>query len=157
MELEKLPEGKVCNCCGEYKLLEEFHKGNGKFGHRGECKLCCKKKYEDGVKGEERKEKRRIAQKIRRQDPKYKQHEYNQDKLTRSTNYDSIKKTLLRSAKQRAKNKGLEFTITIEDFELPEVCPLLNIPLKVNEGLADSNSYSLDRKDSSKGYVKDNV
>jgi hypothetical protein len=51
-------------------------------------------------------------------------------------------------AKYRAKQKGREFTITKEDIVIPDICPLLGTPMK---------SPSLDRIDSSKGYVKGNV
>lgn len=42
---------------------------------------------------------------------------------------NSYKKSILRSAQQRAKIRGLEFNIGLKDFEVPELCPLLNIPL----------------------------
>jgi hypothetical protein len=38
-----LPKSKVCNKCGEEKLLEEFDKqAKGKYGKRATCKLCRK-------------------------------------------------------------------------------------------------------------------
>jgi len=51
-------------------------------------------------------------------------------------------------AKYRAKQKSLEFKITKEDIVIPDTCPLLGIPM---------TSPSLDRIDSSKGYIKGNV
>jgi hypothetical protein len=61
-------------------------------------------------------------------------------------------------ARKRAANKGLEFTIDVEDIVLPTVCPYLGIELKVNTGKGfQPDSYSLDRIDSSKGYVKGNI
>ena len=49
------------------------------------------------------------------------------EKMANDSN--SYKKSILRSAQQRAKIRGLEFNIGLKDFEVPELCPLLNIPL----------------------------
>ncbi len=60
----------------------------------------------------------------------------------------------------RAKRRGLKCTITIEDIEsvMVDVCPVLDIPLTVNElGSSRDNSYSLDRIDNNKGYVPGNI
>ena len=51
-------------------------------------------------------------------------------------------------AKYRAKQKGLDFNITKEDIIIPDTCPLLGTPME---------SPSLDRIDSTKGYIKGNV
>ena len=54
------------------------------------------------------------------------------------------------SAKKRAKLKGLEFNIELEDIpEIPKYCPVLGIEIKSN----DTNAPL----DSSKGYKKGNV
>jgi len=65
---------------------------------------------------------------------------------------------LLIAAKLRARKSGLPFTITRYDIRIPLVCPLLGIPIIQNIGKGRSNnSPSLDRKDNSKGYTKENV
>ena len=66
---------------------------------------------------------------------------------------------MVRSAKQRALKKGLDFNITYEDFEIPERCPLLGIPLikHVGDGNAKDDSPSLDRIKPELGYIKGNV
>jgi hypothetical protein len=65
---------------------------------------------------------------------------------------------LLESARRRAKVKGLEINIGIEDIVVPEYCPLLNIKLEPGEDHAfNLNSPSLDRIDNEKGYIKGNV
>lgn len=68
-------------------------------------------------------------------------------------------KCILRAARERAKSKGIEFSIVEEDIVIPDVCPLLNIPLEssIGKGGASNNSPSLDRIDNTKGYVKGNV
>ena len=64
------------------------------------------------------------------------------------------------SAKRRAKKKGFEFNITLDDIpQIPDVCPVLGIPIIINVGehCPSDNSPSLDRIDSSKGYIKGNI
>ena len=64
-----------------------------------------------------------------------------------------------RRAKARAVRKDLDFNIEIEDIEIPKMCPILKIPLFVSTGKSGAykNSPSLDRIDSSKGYIKGNI
>jgi hypothetical protein len=65
---------------------------------------------------------------------------------------------LLRSAKWRAKQSGIKCTITVDDIKVPEVCPVLNIPITVAYGKENkANSPTLDRIDSRQGYVPGNV
>lgn len=59
-------------------------------------------------------------------------------------------------ARTRARQKGIEFTITKDDVIIPEVCPILEVPLLKGDGYLP-NSMSLDRVDNSKGYVPGNV
>lgn len=64
-----------------------------------------------------------------------------------------------RRAKARAKENGREFTLKISDIVIPELCPILGIPLVCFEGRSGGqfDSPALDRKDSSKGYTPDNI
>ena len=66
-------------------------------------------------------------------------------------------KELYRAAKRRAKNKLLEFSITLEDIVVTESCPILQIPLIVGQDKIHDSSPSLDRIDNSKGYISGNV
>ena len=70
-----------------------------------------------------------------------------------------LENRMLNGARARAKKAGRDFNITIEDIVVPEFCPLLNIPLFIADGRTSvkSNSASLDRIDSTKGYIKGNV
>jgi len=71
---------------------------------------------------------------------------------------DSFKRMVLGRCKERAKNKGIEFNITIEDIIVPKYCPILNIELKpFNKQGGSYNSPSIDRIDNSKGYIKGNI
>jgi hypothetical protein len=67
-------------------------------------------------------------------------------------------KKLLKNAKVRAKRKGQVFNITIDDIIIPEYCPYLKCKL-TNIGSTEVNptDASIDRIDSSKGYIKGNI
>lgn len=69
----------------------------------------------------------------------------------------NLPRGLWANAKRRAAERGLEFTITKEDVHIPDICPVLGIPLAVGNGTAQSNSASLDRIDNSLGYIPGNV
>lgn len=62
---------------------------------------------------------------------------------------------LFNSTKSTALHRGLEHNIDIDDIVFPEKCPVFGIPL-LKSG-RENNSPSVDRVDSSKGYVKGNV
>lgn len=65
---------------------------------------------------------------------------------------------LLYAARKRAKTKGIEFNLTLEDIAIPEYCPALGLRLEPVRGMTGHDaSPSLDRIDNSKGYVKGNV
>jgi hypothetical protein len=61
-------------------------------------------------------------------------------------------------AKSNAQQRKHEFNLDVEDIIIPTHCPFLNVELSFN--VEDNNShnyYSIDRIDSSKGYVKGNI
>ena len=64
---------------------------------------------------------------------------------------------LLQSAKGRAKKKGWDFDIDESDIVIPPFCPVLGIELTTRMDGNKDSSPSLDRIDSSKGYIKGNV
>lgn len=64
---------------------------------------------------------------------------------------------MVRNAKWESKKKNIPFDITPKDLEVPLICPVLGIPIKVSEGLYNDNSPSLDKIKPSLGYVKNNV
>jgi hypothetical protein len=70
---------------------------------------------------------------------------------------NTIEANMLDRSRSRAKRKGFEHNIDINDIIIPDVCPLLNIPLFQGTDNVCPNSPTLDRIDSNKGYVKGNV
>jgi len=67
---------------------------------------------------------------------------------------------MINSARNRAKKKNIYFDLKPSDIVIPDVCPVLGIPIGIRstgkQGFSD-DSASLDRFDNNKGYVKDNV
>lgn len=59
--------------------------------------------------------------------------------------------------RNRARSKGLDFDLTADDIVVPEYCPILGIKLIVVGGHFTAASPSVDRVDSSRGYVRGNV
>ena len=72
-----------------------------------------------------------------------------------SRNYrkENIEKRLLLGARTRSKELNLDFNIDLEDIIVPELCPILNVPMV----LKTRHAPSLDRINPNKGYIKGNV
>lgn len=85
-------------------------------------------------------------------DTKYNTSEYRKNLRVRNR-----LRNMVINAKSRAKISGLEFNITIKDLFIPLICPLLGISITVDNHSNKSTSPSIDRIDSSKGYIKGNV
>ena len=67
-------------------------------------------------------------------------------------------KRMLSGAKQRSKEKNLVFDLHYEDIQIPNICPVLRIPLiPSGDGTHNDNSPSLDRRIPYLGYTKGNV
>jgi len=68
------------------------------------------------------------------------------------------KRIMLKAARIRARKKGIPFSITEHDFEVPEKCPVLGIKLVRGEQSGHSDaSPSIDRIVPELGYVPGNV
>jgi len=163
---------KKCSKCGEVKGLEDF------CGSK--CKICVKrykKEYYEKNKSkiknynsthyEHNKEKvKKIAATYRKNNKdiiKERKAKYYYDNRIKEREKrliyrkDNIKKIMFLEAKKRAIKKNIEFTITLDDIILNDICPLLNIEMGVYNNTASGNSYSLDRILLNKGYVKGNI
>ena len=60
---------------------------------------------------------------------------------------------LLHSTKYNAKAKGFEWSLSRKDIIIPDRCPVFNTPFQYNTWF----SMSVDRIDSTKGYISGNV
>lgn len=68
-------------------------------------------------------------------------------------------KALFNSARQRAREKGLDFQIEVSDIVIPRVCPVFGIKLKPMRG-GDGDwqcAPTVDRINSNIGYLKSNI
>ena len=65
---------------------------------------------------------------------------------------------ILKGARKRADNLGLEFTLTRDNIpDVPSSCPLLGFTLERGGVSSRENSPALDRIDSKVGYIPSNV
>lgn len=69
---------------------------------------------------------------------------------------------ILRNVKYSAKRRGIKYTLTMDDLEIPTHCPLLGVPLEYRKfdepaNFNSNNWATVDRFDNSKGYIKGNV
>jgi hypothetical protein len=64
---------------------------------------------------------------------------------------------MLYDAKSRAKRYGWPFNLDKSDVVIPDVCPVLGIPILRGQGAHGPNSPTLDRMQPHLGYVKGNV
>lgn len=139
---------KICKKCNKQKNAIYFHKDQRTSdGLYRWCK-ACKKEYDA---------KYRLEYNSRPEVIEYFSSEaYRQRRMRQYTK--NLGRRLYVIAKYRSHDRNLEFDIKPEDIHLPELCPLLNIPLyyEIKKGM-NWNAPSLDRIDSSKGYVKGNV
>lgn len=85
-----------------------------------------------------------------------KYREYGRDYAARKTVHNP-RQVMLERARSRAAALGREFTLTVDDIVIPSHCPILGLPLVQNKGKLGGDSASLDRLDSTRGYVPGNV
>lgn len=78
------------------------------------------------------------------------------EKLNKDWKVDAAK-LLYKNIKSRCKRTGREFSIDLEDISIPEKCPVFGFDLKREDKKTWMCAPSVDRIDSSKGYIKGNV
>lgn len=159
--LKRYFTGKPC----KHGHVAERHVGTGGCIP---CRLAFEKtsqsrhKYTTSDKGQESRnksqEKYNLTDKARARGQRWRSK--NPEKL--KENYLKLKREnperlILATVKSRAKDRNLEFNLDIGDIIIPDFCPILKIPLFVGDTKHCDNSPSLDRSDSSKGYIKGNV
>ena len=143
-------KSKVCSKCNKDKPLEEYNKNKtGRFGRLSFCK-ACKSEYD------------------KRPDQRQRRLEYARERGYTEADHNYYYKRrieqpewyLYSSAKRRAKKRGVEFDIVVDDIFIPTHCPILGIELSFEGGVpgkASDFSPSLDRIDSTKGYIEGNI
>jgi hypothetical protein len=176
------PEGhKGCTVCLGVLPFDEFYaKAKGAFGLNAWCKECHRRKTR---KNPERSFKRHSAEEIASWPEGCKVcnrcHEvlplesfdahssalfgrYPTCKDCRKPGSKALwagvpdERRILQRTKSRAAAKGIPFDLVLEDIVIPEVCPVLGVPLVRGEKDSDY-APSIDRMDPAKGYVQGNV
>ena len=125
---EKPNRYKVCNSCEQSLNLSKFSLIE-KWNINSDTKNTCKK----------------CSIKIRQT-----------EKLNRDWKVDAAR-LLYKNIKSRCKRMGREFSIYIKDIIIPEKCPVFGFELKREDRETWMCAPSVDRIDSSKGYIKGNV
>jgi len=89
---------------------------------------------------------------------RYEKHKFKilENQKQRRKTFTGWRKMAWQSARARTNRQGIEFSITENDIpEVPEVCPILGIPLEF--GTSGQGAASLDRIDNTRGYIKNNL
>lgn len=144
-----------CSSCKEEKSCSEFYVDRShKRGYQYRCKTCSRLRVSQYHKDNREvildkwKSKRDSLTAAERQEIAQKQQDwYRKD----------IRQRLLDRAKERSKKLELTCDLEIDDIVIPTKCPLLETPFKYGSRHDKWQTYSLDRIDNSKGYVKGNV
>lgn len=160
---------KICTGCKLQLPIEKFSWQNKKLLiKRPRCKNCLSIYYKNHYSNN--KEKYQIAQK------KHYSLSANKDKKrARSLAYKNSdlegwnerkrkcaerrphEKKILSSARDRAREQNLSFSIKEKDIIIPKLCPVLGIPLQKAKGQPNNNSPSIDRINPKFGYIPSNI
>lgn len=137
-------ENRVClNCGKEWKVLTAKDRIGKKIKKHYFCSECSKTLTEW---------KKKKIMKQKREG--FKERLYEEKRKSRLNN---IQNCIWAKAKQRAKKYGLDFNIDISDIQIPDICPILEVPLKYGTKGDYEYSPSIDRIDTTKGYIKGNI
>lgn len=83
----------------------------------------------------------------------YRTHRDKNRMRTQKWNDENPEKYLFKAARDRAKKKNLDFDLKLSDIVIPEFCPILRVRFEKYTDYA----ASVDRIDSTKGYVSGNI
>lgn len=134
---------KMCKCCDLLKDVSEFYKGSSRpDGLQIYCKGCTRVKSRESMRRKRADPVRNAAHQV-------------QKKQWRNANVTS---EMWSASKKRAAKAGMPHTISRDDIIVPEMCPVLGIPLQYGEGRGPKPyAPSLDRIVPEMGYVPGNV
>lgn len=127
---------QTCGVCGKRRRDSSFYpdpRHNGKL--RSYCKECARAQRKNW----------------------YRTHRAHRMVTSNAYRRANRERYLVIAARNRAKHKGIEFNLTVEDIFIPETCPLLGIELFRGNGVLRDSSPTLDRIDPNIGYLPQNV
>jgi len=143
---------RKCNHCQEVKSAENFAKNPRYIGGLNTwCKKCS-----NLIRSEKNYHIQSNLNKKERinNDPDYRKKILEQKRVNSRINF---KTTMISNAKRRALEKNLEFTITAEDLNIPEFCPILKILFTLGTKGDYEYTPSIDRINNNLGYTKENI
>lgn len=139
---------KTCNSCSQEKSLNEFKPYKDRKGaicHLNFCKECLNIRY---------RESQRLRYHAQTKTQKKKYLARNKECRKNWTTEEKV----FRNLRSNYRKRGHVFELEFEDIlPLPTHCPVLGIALKTNKKIAGEDSYSIDRINNTKGYVKGNI
>lgn len=144
-----------CTICKITKSFESFHKNKDRrTGYLTICKECSSNQSKERYANDsDYREKCCATNRLYITNNKVKVKERKRHYI--QDNYEQI---ILKRSKDRAKLNYIEHTITLEDIIIPATCPYLEVPLTRLQGQGQlPTNASIDRIDSSKGYIKGNI
>lgn len=137
-----------CKKCSTEKPESEWY-----YSVRGRDSMCksCRREYRKDIK-------RGYQKTYYQKNKKYYQNlnkEFfdNNPEYHKKWNRRKPENRLLMNARKRARERGLEFNLELSDINIPTNCPILKVPMVIGTPTAPS----IDRIDSSKGYIKGNI
>lgn len=137
-----MEEKKICKRCKQEKSVLEFYSNN-------RCQ-ACKDYMDEYYKTHRQKEIKRALKNINKD--RVKTNKYKRELMRKNpVGY------MLQRIRSRAKISGISFSLLKEDIVIPTHCPILGIPLQINDTTVGPGSPSLDRIVPEIGYVKGNV
>ena len=132
-----------------------------RYVSNGHCVECDKKRREaNSEKYREYHRKRYEANPEKNRERARKWREANPEKSrerSRKWGKANPEKRFLIHAKNRARKKGVPFSLTPQDITIPARCPVFGTKLLQGKGKVGPNSPTLDRIEPSLGYVKGNI
>jgi hypothetical protein len=148
---------RQCSKCQETKTRADFPRGGTKSdGLSSWCRVChaaynkLNKKKHAAYHAEYREKNKDKILAYNRSDrgkAKRRRHRFSaKGKIT----------AMLVSARERARDRGIDFDLTAADIVIPTHCPVLGIPVTFPSRSRD-HAISLDRVDLGKGYIKGNI
>jgi hypothetical protein len=135
---------KFCHVCEE-----PVPKGRSKYCTK-KCATSANNKANYKNRYQETKEYQKSWYEARIKDPEYKAK---RARYSREYRESGTGNRMLTAAKDRSKLMGLDFNLELSDIVIPEICPILGVPMVVR----GRHAPSLDRIEPAKGYVKGNI
>jgi hypothetical protein len=145
---------RLCTKCGISKIEEDYYEYSSKLGRMRQCKVCTT--ASSAARYAKNSEKGRQAM---RDYYKANRAKIQTDRKEKRNSVLEVKlKHMLRNASQRATLKGFDFNIDYEYLStLYEAQQGLCYYTDRELTLTGAGRVSIDRKDPSKGYTKDNI